>query len=185
MIIGMDAGQSVAGPFLLACALLVVAGVGKITHPGPTRAAVLAAGLGVPRFVVVGFGIVELGAGGAGAVFGGRAAMAVAACYVLLTVFAVCLLVRAPTAPCACLGSSSSVVTRTHVVLDGAAVAVALVAAFGQSPFAQLSGRWVSGAVFAVLVLCGVQLAALALEALPELTGAIKEGVDVSKEAKR
>ncbi|MCU1465008.1 MAG: hypothetical protein JWM72_936 [Actinomycetia bacterium] len=176
MIIGMDAGQSLAGPFLVACALLVVAGFGKVMRPGPTRAAVLAAGVRLPRVVVVGFGIVEVGAGGVGAVLGGRAALGVAACFVLLTVFAVRLLARAPTTPCACLGSSSSVVTRTHVVLDGAAVAVALVAAFGESPFAQLSGRWVASALFSVLVLCGVKLAALTLEVLPELAGAIKEG---------
>jgi len=176
VILGMDAAQSLAGPFLVACALLVVAGVSKITRPDPTRAAVLAAGLRVPGLVVVGIGLVEAGAGGVGAVLGGRAALAVAACYALLTVFAFRLLVRAPTTPCACLGSSSAVVTRTHVVLDVAALAVALGAAFGGSPFAQLAGRWVPGAVFAVLVLCGVKLAALALEVLPEVVGAVKEG---------
>lgn len=174
MIIGTDAVQSLAGPYLVACALLVVAGVGKISRPAPTRAAVFAIGLRVPRSVVVGFGIVELVAGCSGALFGGRVALAVAACYALLTVFAIRLLVRAPTTPCACLGSSTSVVTHTHVVLDAVAVAVAAGAAFGASPFAQLSGRWVSGAVFAVLVLCGVKLAALALEVLPELGSAIK-----------
>jgi hypothetical protein len=176
VIIGTDAVQCLAGPYVVACALLVVAGVGKVGRPEPTRAAAFAIGLRVPRMVVVGFGILELVAGGSGAVFGGRAAVAVAACYALLTVFAVRLLVCAPTTPCACLGSSTSVVTRTHVVLDVVAAAVAVGAAFGASPFAQLSGRRVSGAVFAVVVLCGVKVAALVLEALPELAGAIKEG---------
>jgi hypothetical protein len=174
--IGTDAAQCLAGPYLVACVLLVVAGVGKVTRPEPTRAAVFAIGLRVPRLMVVGFGLVELLAGSLGAVFGGPAALAVAACYALLTVFAVRLLVRAPTTPCACLGSSTSVVTRTHVALDAVAVAVAVGAAFGTSPFAQLSGRWVSGAVLAVLVLCGVKLAALALEVLPDLAGEIKAG---------
>jgi hypothetical protein len=174
VIIGTDAVQSLAGPFLVACALLVVAGFAKVSRPEPTRAAVFAIGLRVPRLVVVGFGICEVLAGSSGAVFGGRAALAVAAGYALLTVFAVRLLVRAPTTPCACLGSSTSVVTRTHVARDPVAVAVAVGAAFGASPFAQLSGRWVSGAVFAVLVLCGVKVAALALEVLPELGSVIK-----------
>ncbi|MEA2352344.1 MAG: hypothetical protein QOJ14_758, partial [Thermoleophilaceae bacterium] len=122
-----------------------------------------------------GFGIVEVLTGTSGAVFGGRAALAVAAGYALLTVFAVRLLVRAPTIPCACLGSSTSVVTPMHVVLDAVAVAVAVGAAFGASPFAQLSGRWLAGAVFAVLVACCVKLTALALEELPQLATAAEE----------
>ena len=176
MILGTDIARALAGPFLAGCALLVIAGAGKITRPDPTRAAVFAAGLRLPRFAVVGFGLVELTTGIAGAVLGGRTALAVAACYLVLTVFAVQLLRRAPTTPCACLGSSSSVVTRTHVVLDVAALAVAIIAAWGASPFAQLSGHWLPGVVFAVLVLCAVKLAALALEVLPELAAVTKEG---------
>jgi len=176
VILGTDIARSLAGPFLAACALLVIAGAGKITRPEPTRTAVFAAGFRVPRLVVVGFGLVELTTGVAGAVLGGRAALAVAACYLVLTVFALRLLRRAPTTPCACLGSSSAVVTRTHVVLDVVALAVAIVAASGASPFAQLAGHWLPGVVFAVLVLCAVKLAALALEVLPELAAATKEG---------
>jgi hypothetical protein len=101
----------------------------------------------------------------------------VSAFYVVLTAVAVRRLTHAPTTPCACLGSSSAVVTRTHVVFDIGAVCVALVAATGGSPFAQLSGRWFEGAVFVVLVACCVKLAALALETLPELSAATKEGM--------
>jgi ribosomal protein L24E len=50
----------------------------------------------VPRAVVAAFGLIELGAGATGAVLGGRSALAVAACYLVLTVFAVMLLARAP-----------------------------------------------------------------------------------------
>ena len=132
-------------------------------------------GLRLPRSGVVAFGLVELGAGGAGALLGGRVAFAVAACYLLLGAFAVRLLVRAPTAPCACLGSTNAVVTRTHVVIDVAAACIAIGAASGGSPFAPIAGRWLAGAVFAVLVACCVKLTALALEELPQLATAAEE----------
>jgi len=146
VIVGSDIARSCAGPFLVACALLAIAGLGKVMHPAPARAAVAAAGLRVPRAAIVGFGLAELGTGVVGARFGGRAAFAVAVCYVLLTVFAVRLLLRAPTTPCACLGTANAAVTRTHVVLDVAAAGVAIVAASGGSPLAQLSGRWLAAA---------------------------------------
>jgi hypothetical protein len=174
--LGSDIGRSLAGPYLAACALLLVAGVGKVLRPAPARAAVSAAGLRLPRSGVVAFGLVELGAGGAGALLGGRVAFAVAACYLLLGAFAVRLLLRAPTAPCACLGSTNAVVTRTHVVIDVAAACAAIGAASGGSPFAPIAGRWLAGAVFAVLVACCVKLTALALEELPQLATAAKEG---------
>lgn len=177
MIVGTDAARYLAGPFIGACALLVVAGARKLLHPLPARAAAAAAGVRIPRRGIAVFGLGELSAGGAGVVFGGSFALAVAAFYVVLTVVAVRLLTHAPATPCACLGSSTAVVTRTHVVLDVAAVCLALVAATGASPFAQLSGRWLEGAVFVVLVACCVKLAALALETLPELAAATKEGM--------
>ena len=176
VILGSDIALSLAGPFLGACALLALAGAGKVLKPAPARTAALAAGLRIPRSGVVAFGFVELGAGGAGALLGGRFAFAVAACYLVLTVFAVRLLLRAPTTPCACLGSSNAVVTRTHVAIDVAAACVAIAAASGGPPLAQLGARWLAGAVFVALVACCVRLAALALEELPQLGVAAKEG---------
>jgi len=176
VLVGSDIARSVAGPFLAACALLAIAGAGKVAHPAPTRAAARAAGVRVPSAGVVAFGLFELGAGIAGAIVGGRVAFAVAAGYLLLTVFAVRMLVHSPTTPCACLGATGATVTRVHVAVDVAALAVALVAAAGGSPLAQSSGRWVAGAVFVALVACCVKLAALALEELPALAGASREG---------
>ena len=175
VILGSDIARSLAGPFLGACALLAIAGGGKILKPAPARAAVLATGLRIPRSGVVAFGFVELGTGGAGALLGGRFAFAVAACYLVLTVFAVRLLLRAPTTPCVCLGSSNGVVTRIHVAIDGAAACIAIAAASGGRPLAQLGGRWLEGAVFVALVACCVRLTALALEELPQLGVAAKE----------
>ena len=88
----------------------------------------------------------------------------VTAVIAVLTVFALRLLLRAPATPCACLGSTNAVVTRTHVAIDVAAVCTAIAAASGGPPLAPLAGRWVAGAVFVVLVACGVKLAVLAPE---------------------
>jgi hypothetical protein len=176
VLLGSDIARSVSGLYLGACALLAIAGAGKVLHPGPTRAAVFATGLRVPRGGVVAFGLVEVTIGVAGAALGGRSAFAVAACYLLLTVFAVVLLARAPTTPCACLGSRGAPVSRAHVAVNVAALGVAAAAASGGSPFAQFSGRWFASAVFLVLVACCVKLAALVLEELPQLTAAGREG---------
>jgi hypothetical protein len=175
VLLGSDIARSVSGLYLGACALLAIAGAGKALHPAPTRAAVAAAGVRIPRAGVVAFGLVELAIGVVGGSFGGRSAFAVAACYLMLTVFAVVLLVRAPTTPCACLGSTGAAVTRAHVAVDVAALSVAVAAASDGSPFAQLSGHWFAAAVFVALIACCVKLAALVLEELPQLAAANRD----------
>jgi hypothetical protein len=176
VLFGSDVARAVAGPFLAACALLAVAGVGKVAHPAPARVAARAAGVRVPSAGVVAFGLFEAGAAVSGAIAGGRVALAVAAAYLLLTVFAIRLLVHAPTTPCACLGAAGAPVTRVHVGVDVVAMGAALAAASGGSPLAVLSRRWVAAGVFVVLVVCCVKLAALALEELGPLAAATREG---------
>lgn len=175
MVASMPA-TSIAGPYVAACALLVVSGAGKLARPAPSRVAVRAAGLPGAVAVVAGFGAIEVVSGVTGALFGGPAALAVAACYVALTAFAFRLLRHAPATPCACLGSSSAVVTPMHVGLNAVAAVVAIVAASGGSPWTQFSGHWGAALVFTVLVACCVRLASLALESLPALAAATKEG---------
>jgi hypothetical protein len=169
-------GASVAGPFVAACALLVVSGVGKLARPAAARFAVRAAGLPFAGAVVVVFGAAEVAAGISGAMLGGRWALGVAACYAALTAFAFTLLRRAPSTPCACLGSSRAAVTPFHVVLDALAAGVAIAATSNGSPWRQFSGYSVAAVVFVVLVACCVRLASLALETLPVLEAAAKEG---------
>jgi hypothetical protein len=175
-MIASTLGASVAGPFVAACALLVVSGVGKLARPAAPRIAVRAAGLPLAGAVVAGFGATEVVAGIGGGILGGRWAVGVAACYVALAAFAFTLLRRAPSTPCACLGTSSAAVTPLHVVLDALAAAVAIVAASNGSPWTQFSADWIAAAVFVVLVACCVRLASLALETLPGLEAAAKEG---------
>lgn len=175
MVLGTDVAGFVAGPFVAACSLLAIAGVGKILHPRPARDAVEAAGWRVPAGAVGGFGIVEVGIGVAGIAVGGPAAVAVAACYLVLGGFAWRLLRRAPSTPCACLGSSSAPVSRVHVPVDLAAVCVAIAAASGGSPLRTLAGRPFASVLFVVLVGCCVELVALAFDSLPALERAMKE----------
>jgi hypothetical protein len=175
-MVASTAGAMVAGPFVAACALLVVSGAGKLVHPRPARAAVRAAGLPWARGLVAGFGVAEVAAGIGGAILGGRWALAVAACYLALTAFAFRLLRRAPSTPCACLGSSRATAGPLHVVLDAVAAGVAIVAASNGSPWAQFSGHWISAAAFTVFVACSAQLTVLAFESLPALAAAAKEG---------
>ena len=165
-----------AGPFVAACSLLVIAGSRKVCTPAPP--AKRSRPRAVPRPVV---GVVrsrsavELATGVAGVVFGGRAALAVAVLYLALGGFAWRLLRRAPTTPCACLGSSTASVSRAHVLINLGAGGAALAAASGGSPLARLAGRPQATIVFVVLVACCVQLLALALDALPALANVVKE----------
>jgi hypothetical protein len=175
-MLGSTFGASVAGPFVAACALLVLSGAGKLVRPAPARLAVRAVRLPWPSALVSAFAAAEVVAGVAGAIFGGRWALAVAASYGALTAFAILLLRRAPSTPCACLGSSRATVTPTHIVLDALAAGIALVASSTGSPWSQFAGHRIAAAVFVVLVACCVQLAALALESLPALAAAAKEG---------
>jgi hypothetical protein len=168
-----------AGPFVASCSLLVIAGSRKVVQPGPARAAVAAAALPLPRgararFAVVAFGLFEVSVGLAGVVFGGPAALAVAACYLALGAFAWRLLRRAPATPCACLGASNATVSRVHVIVDIAAVGAALAAAAGGSPVELVVSRSLASIVFGVLVGCCVVLVALALDTLPVLAHAMR-----------
>jgi hypothetical protein len=176
VIIATDVGRYLAGPFLAACVLLVIAGAAKVTRPEPALVAARAAGLAVPRSGIVAFGVVEVLSGLAGALFGGRAALVVAGSYLVLTFVAARLLIRAPSTPCACLGASNAVVTPMHLVLNVSAALISIGASTAGAPLGLLSENWLAGAAFLVLVACCVKLAALALEVLPELATASRKG---------
>ena len=174
-MLGTDLAGLAAGPFVAACSLLAIAGAGKIARPRPTRDAVLAAGWNVPAAAVAAFGAVEVLTGVAGIAFGRGATLAVAACYLLLATFAFLLVRRAPSTPCACLGSTSAPASRVHVVIDIAAVAIALAAASGGPPLAGFGSRPFAAVVFVALVACCVQRVALAFDSLSVLDRAVKE----------
>ncbi len=140
-----------SGPFLAACLLLVGAGISKCRNGS------------LP------LGLVEIAVGTAGIVAGRGAALVVAATYLVLAAYSLRLLIVAPTKPCNCLGASSAPVTRGHVALNAGAAVVALMAAGGLSPFAQLSDLPLAGVPYLVLVACCTWLGVLMLTAYPAL----------------
>jgi hypothetical protein len=162
-------GQWMAGPFLVACALLVFSGATKLARPAGTRQAASAIGLPSSRIAVLVLAVVEVALGVMGAVFGAWSALGVAVFYGLLALTVVRLLRRAPDAPCGCLGSTTSTASRTHVLVNTAAAAVSLVAATNGSPLAEVSGGVVTGLLLAALVAVAVALVQLVMEGLPEL----------------
>jgi hypothetical protein len=162
-------GEWTAGPFLVACALLVFSGATKVVHPSGTRLAARAIGLPSSRLAVVALAIVEIGLGVGGAAFGRAVALGVAACYALLTFTVVRLLRRAPTVPCGCLGSSSSTASPTHVVVNGVAAVAATLAATQPAPLDGFSGGPVAVVALGVLLALSVSLVELVVGSLPEL----------------
>jgi len=127
---------ALAGPFLAAAALLVLAGVGKVLDPLPLVRALRSAGLRLrPSAVRVGAGL-EAALGLWAVVLGGRVATAlVAASYAAFTGFVLLALLRGGVlASCGCFGKADTPPTRTHAAVTGGlalAVAATAVRPFG------------------------------------------------------
>jgi uncharacterized protein YjeT (DUF2065 family) len=158
----------VSGPYLAAGLLLIATGLAKLRTPAATRRAAHALGLRVNDHAVRGFGLGEIAVGAAALIAGGNLAYLVAVYYAVFTVVALRLLRRAPETPCGCLGASSRPVSRAHVVINVAAVFVAL-ASVGTAPLGRISDAPVAGIVLAALALCTARLALLTFE-LREVT---------------
>ncbi len=111
----------------------------------------------------------------AAVVVGGHVATAaLAACYLVVTAVAVRLVLRGEPAPCGCFGAADGDVGPAHVVLDVAALGIALVAAVagpagitGWGDHGALTGLTAAGQ--AVLL---AALGYLSITALPALTTA-------------
>lgn len=165
------------GPFLAVCVVLAVAGIAKIRDPRPTATAARAASLPASTSVVRALGVSEVAIAVGGAALGGPSAAIVAVAYLALAAVALLLVRRAPRTPCGCLGTSAAPATYLHVGVNLAAAAVAVAAAVSASlPLAAVADQPLGGAPFVVLVLCAARLVALALDALPDLRVAMREG---------
>jgi hypothetical protein len=171
-----DFAAVVTGPYLAACALLALAGGAKLVRPARTREAARALRLPHSDGAVRALGTIELTIAGAGAVVGGWAAVTVAGCFALLTVAALVLWRRAPDTPCGCLGESRAPAAGGHVVLNAGAAVTAIAATMGASPWTVVADQPMAAIPFLALVACAIWLAALALDALPLLRAAIREG---------
>jgi hypothetical protein len=118
----------VAGPFLAAAGLLVVAGVPKLSDPLPLVRAIRAAGLPVTAPLVRLFALAEVLVGVTALAAPGRwTAAPVAAAYVVFTGFVVRVVRRGGVlGSCGCFGKPDTPATLTHAVLTGAAAVAAL-----------------------------------------------------------
>lgn len=165
-----------AGPYLVAAALLVVAGLPKIFRPDSAVRALASLKLPAHRGLVRVLGAAEaaIGAGAAGA--GGRiAAVLVALSYAAFSVFVALALARGGVlASCGCFGTADTPPTRLHLavtsVLAGVALAVAagparsIVDVVGDSPLA--------GLPFLAMTTLSVWFTYLLLAVLPRSTAA-------------
>src|SRR4051794_9106 len=113
---------------LAAAVLLLVAGAAKLRTPGPAAAMIVTflPGMRRARRLARATGLVEFAAGAATVAFGGRiAAVALAACYLLLLAVAVRLASADERAACGCFGAADGVVGPAHVLLDLAGLGIA------------------------------------------------------------
>jgi len=120
---------ALAGPYVVACVLLVLAGAQKSLRPRDTYGALRAAGIGVSPGAVRVLGLVEAAFGIGGLT--GRGAWLVAVAYGGFTAFvASALWRRTPLQSCGCLGGADVPPTVIHLVVDAflaiAAIAIAV-----------------------------------------------------------
>lgn len=154
--------------------LLIAAGVGKVTRPGPTSAAQRRARLPAGARLVRTIGGGEIVLGGLTLVPGGALPTAgLAAAYLLLGLVA--RRQQRAGADCGCFGTDGAPVATLHVAVDVAAAAIALVAAVAPGPAvtAVLATEPWSGVVALTLAATAAGALRLLLTAAPDLTAAI------------
>jgi hypothetical protein len=175
------------GPYLVACALLMIAGVMKFLRPDDTARAVAAV---IPERlrrplqfrslrILIRVGALAEGIIGGVAIVLPRSVPAalVAASYVFFVAVVVYVRSRGGAlASCGCFGSLDTPATRLHVVVNLglaiSAVAVAVSAPAGGSMFGILAGQPLYGVPFAAAGLLGVWLTFLVLSSLSQLQAA-------------
>jgi hypothetical protein len=175
------------GPYLVACALLMIAGVMKFLRPDDTARAlapVIPDRLRRPlQFrslrILIRVGALAEGIIGGVAMVLPRSAPAalVAASYVFFVGVVVYVRIRGGAlASCGCFGSLDTPATRLHVVVNLglaiSAVAVAVDAPAGGSTFGILAGQPLYGLPLAAVGLLGVWLTFLVLSSLSQLQAA-------------
>ena len=149
--------------FVVACALLVLAGAQKLRTPGPAHHSLALAGLPVPAVVVRLLGAGELAIGAIAAVWPTVLTGAlVALAYVAFCAFLVLLLRRAggASADCGCFGGTDAGATTAHVALNALPCVAGVLAATVHPP--GLGWALTRPALVAVPLLLGTSAAVLA-----------------------
>jgi hypothetical protein len=165
---------ALAGPFLAAAVLLMVAGAGKLVDPTPLVRALRSLSLPSGRRLVRAGAAAEVLVGAAAITTGSRAAaVAVAASYAVFTLVVLRGLARgAVLSSCGCFGKQDTPPTVTHAVVTGAAAAVAAVVAVHPiGPLPDLLGGQPGAGVPLLLAVAAVAATTyLVLAVLPLLT---------------
>lgn len=131
----MLAMASLEGVFAMAAMVLVISGVLKLRDPVPTTAMLAKVHLPHSTVAAIALGLVEIVAGVAGVVFGGRlAAAAVALLYLGFTSMSLWLVRGDGATDCGCFGSRSAPMTQVHVVLNALMAAIAAAGAIVAVP---------------------------------------------------
>lgn len=131
-------------------ALLALAGIYKVADPAPTSGALRAAGLPASPHLVRLLGLIEIGVGVIGIVWGGPVpSMLGAMLYTGFLVFVLeALRRRLPISSCGCLGATETPPTVAHVVVNLAALVTLLLGTV--FPIGFLGGVFESGLSSAV-----------------------------------
>jgi hypothetical protein len=165
-----------AGPFVVAAALLGLGGASKAVGPSDTARALGTLGLPSSRALVRAGGIAELVIAVGALVFGNRVfAVLVGLSYLGFLVFVVLALVRhAPLSSCGCFGKAETPPSAIHVVVDALVVLVAAVVVVdpGVGLPDVLADQPLLGGPFLLLAAVGVYLAFLSLTLLPKTLAA-------------
>jgi hypothetical protein len=128
-------GAAVLPPFVVACALLAVAGAFKLTTPEAARGALAQLGVPAPRFAVRVLGASEFALGVIAAWHpGAPTAALVAGAYAAFCLTTVRLLAIEGGADCGCFGAASPVASRAHAATCAAACGAAVLAALFPPP---------------------------------------------------
>ena len=168
-----------AGPYVVAAALLAMGGGLKLRRPAPTARALREAGLGRLAPFARAMGAAEVAVGLAAlAVDSAAVAGLVAACYAGFAGFVALALTRpAPVGDCGCFAGADSPPSAVHVVLDLAAAAVAVALAAGPGGMSlptALDGQPLAGLPFLALAVVSLGLAYAALALLPRTLAAVR-----------
>jgi len=168
-----------AGPYVVAAALLALGGVLKLRRPAPTARALREAGLGRLAPFARAMGAAEVATGLAAlAVDSAVAAGLMAACYAGFAGFVALALTRpAPVGGCGCFGEADSPPSAVHLVLDATLAAVAAAVAAGPGGMSlptAVSGQPLGGVPFVALAVVAAGLAYAALALLPRTLAGLR-----------
>ena len=178
----MSAGHlpgALAAPFYLVAGLLVAAGPAKVVRPRPGAEAIGAAGIAGGAALARAVGVAEMAVGAAALLSPGPVtAGLVAGLYLAFAAFLVRLLRAGGSAGCGCAGSRETPPSWLHVVLDMAAVVVAVWVAAAPVPWvgAALAGTPMWGVPMAVGLVGAGWLVRAAVAEVPRAWAAYRPG---------